>query len=96
MSDDATTVRPFSNGLQYMDWLCNNCDECSKQADPDASLDEMPCEIERALAWACLDDGRIPLAIAERMGQTRYPDRYSWPCKERDPMWADWAEPEGV
>lgn len=77
------TVRPFSNGTQYMDWQCSNCDSCKKQAPADASLDKMPCEIEAALVLACLGDGRIPLPIWDRMGHDE--QRYVWPCKEHDP-----------
>jgi hypothetical protein len=76
-------VRPFYCGSQYADWQMANCDSCTKQAPPDVSLDEMPCEIERALSWACVDDGKIPLPIADRMG--RADGRYNWPCREHDP-----------
>lgn len=85
MSTPTPTVRPFSSGTQYLDWTCSNCDTCSKQAPPDAALDEMPCPIEAALAWAALDEGRVPLPLAERMGYTRHKGDYVWPCPEHDP-----------
>ncbi len=81
------TIHPFSNGTQYMDWTTANCDTCRKQAPADASLDEMPCEIEAALVWASLDAGRVPLPIADRMG--RGEGRYNWPCKEHDPPFVE-------
>lgn len=92
MPDD-DRVYVFSCGSQYVDWLDNNCCGCRKQADPEASLDEMPCDIERALSWAAVDDGRIPLPVADRMGKTANKGRYSWPCPERDPPWADAPRP---
>lgn len=86
MSETTERVRLFSNGTQYMDWTCNNCDRCAKQAEPDSSLDEVACEIERAMIWALLDDGTVDEGIAKRCGYD--PDAYSWPCPERDPPWA--------
>jgi hypothetical protein len=91
MADES--VIPFYCGTQYGDWTMNNCDSCTKAAPPEASLDEMPCEIERALVWACLDDGRIPLPIADRMG--RGGDRYTWPCREHDPPFMN-VKPDGT
>lgn len=89
------TVRPFSNGSQYMDWTANNCETCTKAAPPDVSLDEMPCEIEKALTWACLDAGTIPLPMADRMG---YPGGavYGWPCPEHDPPFKNVPKTPGV
>ncbi len=85
MSDTTDeSVYVFSNGSQYMDWQENNCCGCRKQAGPDVSLDEMPCEIERALSRAAVDDGRIPLLIADRCGATANKIRYSWRCPERE------------
>jgi len=73
-------IIPFSNGSQYMDWTYRNCDRCRKQAPTEVSLDEIPCEIERALIWAMVDDGKIPLPIAERMKLDKR--AYTWPCGE--------------
>lgn len=80
-------VRPFHCGTQYMDWKVRNCETCARQSDPDEMLDEMPCDIERALVEACLSDGRIPLAIANRMHPRR--DGYGWPCMEHDPPFSN-------
>ncbi len=76
-------VRPFSCGSQFGDWSASNCGSCKKAAAPDVGYDDMPCEIEKALAWAYLTDGRIPLEIADRMGHGS--GRYGWPCMEHDP-----------
>jgi hypothetical protein len=73
-------VRPFDSGTQYLDWTNANCCTCAKMADEQASLDEMPCDIERALVEAQFDAGRIPLEIADRMGRDE--GRYIWNCLE--------------
>ncbi len=82
-----TTIQPFSNGTQYGDWTDNNCRSCKKAADPDNPTARCPCDIEQALLEAYCGDGRIPLPIAERMGQ--HEGRYSWACKEHDPPWKE-------
>lgn len=81
----ADSARPFSNGTQYLDWQGGNCCRCSRMAPDGATLDDVTCEIERALIEAVFGDGRIPLPVAERMGQTEWGGRYTWPCKEKDP-----------
>lgn len=90
-----TTVRPFSNGTEYQDWVWANCNACAKRYDEAAAT--WHCDIERALNEACIGDGRIERAIAERMGATddsrtlhRTPDGWAltvlgWPCAERAP-----------
>lgn len=89
-------VRPFYCGTQYMDWLENNCYRgCSKAAPVDATLDEMPCEIERALSWACMDDGTVSAEMGRRMGLPRWEGYYSWPCPEHDPPWAEEGPTDG-
>jgi hypothetical protein len=87
------TVRPFGSGSQYADWTMNNCDTCTKAAPRDASLDEMPCQIEKALAWACVTDGMIPLPIANAMGHSNR--RFTWPCLQHDPPFVN-VRPDGT
>lgn len=78
-------IRPFSNGSQYVDWTARNCDRCAKQFDWEAQ--ESHCDIEAALSFACIDDGRITAEIARRAGitdETR--THYTWDCPERLPI----------
>lgn len=93
-------VYPFSNGSQYVNWTCANCERCTKQADPDASFDKMPCQIEAALAYASIDDGSVTEEIAERMGVNFWKSKdkflYNWPCpeyrnKETGEPWGDYS-----
>ncbi len=74
------TIRPFSNGTQFMDWTAANCDRCAKAADRDNPPRRCPCDIEQALLEACMGDGMIPLPIADRMGRDQ--GRYNWKCGE--------------
>src|SRR5262249_57218463 len=90
MTDDRK--RPFSCGTQYLDWQEVNCCRCARQSDPEASLDEMSCEIEAALAWACIDDGSVSLDIARRMGLPEVGFPYCWRCKEFVPRKGDDGE----
>ncbi|MEM7289457.1 MAG: hypothetical protein AAF412_03630 [Pseudomonadota bacterium] len=61
------TVRPFSNGDEFMRWEARNCARCTKQWQHGLP-ENSSCKIEQQLALACLDDGTIPLNIYQRMG----------------------------
>lgn len=66
--------RPFSNGSEYIDWLAGNCDLCTKGYDHEAQVTR--CDLEEALSLACVDDGKVPRAVAERIGIADRP----YPC----------------
>jgi len=59
-------VSPFSCGSEFADWHSNNCGECRDGYDYDA--EEFGCRLERALSWACIDDGMIDRDIAMVIG----------------------------
>ena len=42
---------PFYCGTQRMDWMCRNCDRCTK-FDPDTTPEDAPCDIDAALTRA--------------------------------------------
>lgn len=78
------SVRPFSSGSQYGDWTDSNCRTCDLRWREELHTGlPCPCGIEQALLVACFGDGRIPLAIADRMGHGE--GRYGWPCREHSP-----------
>lgn len=88
----AETIRPFSCGSQYGDWTASNCERCTK--DYDEAARDWRCDIQKAISGAYLDDGRISLEIADRMGYTKShaafkagesAPPYVWPCKEWEP-----------
>ena len=89
---------PFYCGSQYHDWTDANCEGCKKAFGPkwDGESpwtdDDMPCDIERTLFYALLDDGTVSDEIAERMGCNRWPNHNIWPCPERDPPWKECQE----
>lgn len=59
-------VSPFSNGSEWRHWRSQNCDQCRKDFDEEKG--RTYCDIEMALALACVDDGTIPADIAKRSG----------------------------
>ena len=76
-------IRPFSNGSQYADWEASNCGRCKKAVgDGDEGY---PCEIQKALDYACVGTGKILLEIWDRMGHDE--GNYIWQCGE-----VDWTE----
>jgi hypothetical protein len=82
-------INPFSNGSQYMDWLARNCDRCSLNYDHENQATR-GCEIEEALSFACIDDGKVSAEIARRCGITAGTrTHYTWDCPERRPIGAD-------
>ena len=58
-------VTPFSNGTEFMDWKYRNCEGCKKYFD---KPDRANCEIDYEVGLAYISDGKVPLAIWERMG----------------------------
>ena len=79
---ETETMRPFNNGTQFADWLARNCERCAKGADPNNPPPILECDIDQALLEGYFGDGRIPLAIAERMGAVANKAAYSWVCGE--------------
>ena len=59
MNIETPTYRPFSNGSEFMDWNCYNCDRCSKGPSPDQRGPNELCEIENALAMASICGGTL-------------------------------------
>lgn len=66
------SVRPFSNGTEFMDWTASNCDQCIAQGDPNVSpLESVPhdaCVLEAALGIAYCGNGMIGKRAAELIG----------------------------
>jgi len=84
MDEIVRKIRPFSNGTQYMDWEASNCGRCKKAATEEQLYNgDIPCDIEKEVAYAACDDGTITEEIAERMAFTRR--KYVWQCGEWDP-----------
>jgi hypothetical protein len=80
MSDtDTPTVRPFSCGSQGSDWMSANCERCQKGGESAGA-----CDIDVAHGKAYWGDGKVPQAIADRMGATEFGHGrcYNWPCPE--------------
>ena len=76
------SVRPFSNGTEFEDWLASNCNDCRKSVDAIGKPGDWPtCEIEGALTYAYLGDGTVDQAIADRMG---FDKSLVWRCTELD------------
>ncbi len=79
-------ARPFHCGTQFVDWTARNCDRCAlgRGSDPDVTLDDLVCELERAVTWACMDDGTVSREVADRIGATAAGVRaLTWDCPER-------------
>jgi hypothetical protein len=77
-------VSPFSNGIQFSQWVSSNCDRCTKAYDEASGA--WRCPIQEALDAVYLDDGSVSPEIAARMGATSPANagRYAWPCGEID------------
>lgn len=73
------TFSPFHSGSQYADWTCSNCDHCKKYNYEDH---DKSCDIDQALLFACMDDGKVTMDIAKRMNAIKYKDHFNWPCGE--------------
>src|SRR5690606_34527873 len=69
---------PFSNGSQYCDWICCNCDRCAKKGR---------CDIEGALHEGAVNYGDVPCEIAARMGYYDNEMAFVWMCPE-----VEWTE----
>jgi len=73
------TFRPFSNGMEFMDWHDRNCSGCSKGPDVDQQGPNEKCEIENALALAAVCGGTIndPVIGGEEKAR-EIADRLGW------------------
>lgn len=62
---------PFSNGSEAGDWKSRNCHRCRVGYDEDTGKGESDwrCPLERAMDLACIGDGAMPLAVAEKIGR---------------------------
>jgi len=70
---------PFSNGSEYMDWTCHNCDNCRKGPAPNLQGPNEQCEIENALALAAVCGGTILDAVIGTIEDTqRIAARLQW------------------
>lgn len=75
------TVRPFSNGTQYMDWERVNCGRCKKAATlEEFHAGKFQCDIEKELVYGTVGDGTISDEIAARLKIDE--KSYVWPCGE--------------
>lgn len=52
-------VRLFANGEEYRTWQWNNCVRCTKRPT---------CDLEEAMASACVLDGTVAPDVAARVG----------------------------
>lgn len=78
------TVRPFSNGTQYLDWEASNCSRCKKAASREQfDRGQFTCDIEKELVYGSSGSGLISDDIAARLKIDN--ERYGWPCGEWDP-----------
>ena len=64
-------VRAFGNGEAYRQWTYNNCRLC---------LSAPSCDLEEALASACVLDGTVSAEVAARLGK---------PANGSDRWWCD-------
>ncbi len=90
------TQHIFSNGTQFQDWQCSNCERCTKGAVVCLEPGQWPtCEIEAALVEAACTDGKVTAEIAKRAGvseETKF--SYVWMCTEV--VWTDeWKKKAG-
>jgi hypothetical protein len=70
-------MRPFSSGMQRMDWQDANCCRCKKYTGENGA-----CEVDDAISLAACGDGTVSAEIAKRMGYAS-PLAYCWQCLER-------------
>ena len=74
-------IQPFGNGEEYLYWRLKNCDQCKKDVELIDDEYITHCDIEEAITWGSVTDGKIGMDIYERMG---LPDK--WDCPEREPI----------
>jgi hypothetical protein len=79
-------VRPFYCGSQGADWQVSNCDNCQKRGHyTNGKTDWVwQCDIQQAVDFAYVSDGKVSAPIAARMGFEK--DRYGWRCNELIPV----------
>ena len=73
-------VTPFYCGSQRMDWKCYNCDFCTKRYDE--ARRDWPCDLEKKIDEAYMDDGSVDSATAARMGVPADCTLHNWRCGE--------------
>jgi hypothetical protein len=69
-------VTVFSNGSEFESWRNINCDQCVKDCphDGNGNYGDALCDIEDALAFASIDDGKIEKELADRANLPFYAD----------------------
>ena len=76
---DDEKVSPFHCGSQFKDFKFNNCTECSKGYTDE----KFNCDLEYALDYASMTDGKVDKEIAERLGYFDNPvNALVWRCRE--------------
>ena len=58
-------VRPFSCGRYFRDWKSRNCQRCALQWQAGQGYQ---CDIEAALDYAYMDDGKVTTTIGKLLG----------------------------
>lgn len=73
MGTEIERVSPFSQGMQFLDWIDDNCERCSNAAKG--------CKLFDGLIAASVGDGTISREIADGLGVPK--NTWSdWQCKE--------------
>lgn len=76
----SSRVTPFYCGTQRMDWKCYNCDFCTKRYDE--SKRDWPCDLEKKIDEAYMDDGSVDESTAARMAVPQDCTVHNWRCGE--------------
>jgi len=74
---------PFSNGTQFLDWQECNCCRCKKYKD--WFIEELTCDLQKAIEDSSCGDGTVSEEIYKRLGAGT--GKYCWKCPE-----VDWDE----
>lgn len=77
-------IRPFDNGTQYLGWEDRNCARCRKGLGEPG--EDFKCDLQAALAIACVGDGKVSKTCWKRIGGEAHPMAYTWDCPEREPV----------
>ena len=78
-----TPVSPFSNGSEFMDWHCRNCDQCINYENESKRESDAKCKLAFNIDMASVLGGTVPLWVAREIG-CDYNPLY---CSVR--MWAE-------
>lgn len=71
-------IRIFAWASQFAAWERYNCEKCKKDYDDDKG--KYPCDLQKILTAACMDDGTVGEEFAKRLGKPR--DKEIWRCLE--------------